>query len=66
MLSRLHSLNASGDPLCCITNAENAAFASNYAESLVIFALYNTIFDAEPVDFYTNVCYSILSTFEEG
>jgi len=31
--SRLHSLNASNYLLCCITNAENAAFASNYAES---------------------------------
>ena len=64
--SRLHSLNASDDPLCCISNVENAVFASNHAESWIIFASYNAIFDAEPVDFYMNICYSILSTFEEG
>lgn len=65
-LSQLQSLNTCNDLLCCITNAENAAFASNYAESWIIFVSYDVIFDAELVDFYMNVCYNILSTFEEG
>ena len=64
--SRLHSLNVSNDLLCRIANLENVAFASNCAEAKAIFVLYNVIFDVELVDFYTNVCYSILSTFEEG
>lgn len=65
-LSQLHSLNTCNDLLCCISNVENAVFASNRAESWIIFASYNAIFDAELVDFYMNICYSILSTFEEG
>ena len=43
-LSRLHSLNASNNLLCCIADVENAAFASNRAEPKIIFALYNVIF----------------------
>ena len=66
MLSRLHSLNASIYLLCCITNVESKIFMSNFANIWTILALFNAMFYVEHVDFYTNVCYSILSTFEEG
>ena len=65
-LSRLHSLNAANDLPCCITDVENAAFVSNYADVKIIFALYNAIFGYLLVDFYTNICYSIFSILEEG
>ena len=39
---------------------------SNCANIQGILALFNVIFNIRLVDFYTNVCYSILSTFEEG
>ena len=65
-LSRLHSLSASNNLLCCITNEENAAFASNCANMKVAFVLVDAISSIKTIDFYTNICYSILSTFEEG
>lgn len=65
-LSRLHSLNASNNQLCCIVNVENAIFVSNCENIKTIFASINAIISIKQVDFYVNICYSILSTFEEG
>ena len=65
-LLRLYYLNTCNGLLCCIANVENAAYASNYAEPEIIFALYNAILSIKTVDFCTNICYSILSILEEG